>query len=107
MDFKDQMKRDARSVFMNKKEYADPINWNGNDITAVVTDEGEGQSDGESFDSTRAGVSMEVKSVLIVSGDIERPRLHKECKFNDEKWIVSRVKGEGVMLNIQIYREKS
>ncbi|MBI9112253.1 hypothetical protein [Maridesulfovibrio ferrireducens] len=107
MDFKTQMTLDAQNVFMNQNEFAESINWNGKFISAVVTDEGEGQSDGETFDSTRAGVSVEIKSVLIVSDDIERPRLHKEYKFNNEKWIVSRVKGEGVMLNIQIYREKS
>ena len=108
MDFKTQMKLDAKKVFLNEGEFAEPINWNGKpDIIAVVTEDGDGQIDGDNFDQTRPGVSILIKNVLVLSGDIERPRLYKEIQFNGEEWIVSRSQKKGVMLDIQIYRERS
>ncbi|HAS88816.1 MAG TPA: hypothetical protein DCS48_05860 [Desulfovibrio sp.] len=102
MNLKEIMERDAELIHLNTDEHAESITWEGENIDAEVIDEGEGY-----VDEDRAGVSMEIKTLHILAGDIKRPKLRCKYEFNGDKWEVSRVQEEAPFIKVQIFREKS
>lgn len=104
MNFKEQMEWDAEHIHLNTDEFAEPITWQGDSIDAEIIREGEGE--GETYSEDNIGVAVEICTIHVLARLIKRPKAHKAYEFNGDEWMVSRVKSDGPMLIVQVYRDK-
>lgn len=106
--FKAQLEKDISAVFLNLKEFAEQIDLDGQELTAILEDlelAADNNRDNAAYESVPAyeGVTIYAKANCLHY--TYSP--HKSCMLNGEQWFVLKSSVEQGLAIIQLYREKA
>lgn len=100
--FKEQVQKDISAVFLHSREFAEQIDLDGQEVTAVCEDleiTGDNSREGVSYD----GLTLYVKADCLQYEYTP----HKSSVINGEQWFVLKSKVEQGLAIIELYREKA
>ncbi|MEI6856725.1 hypothetical protein [Psychrilyobacter sp.] len=104
MSFKDIINKD-RGVFINPGEFAEEHTWN--DIPIVCIEEEMDFDKVSKSLGSEDGHYRDIKTIFIETELIEKPVIHEEVYYDDEKYSILFVSEEDGIYEIKIERNES
>lgn len=106
--FKAQLEKDISAVFLNLDEFAEQIDLDGQEVSAILEDlelSGDTSRDSALYESVSAyeGVTLYVKADCLQFTYTP----HKSCMLNGKQWFVLKSKIEQGLAILELYREKA
>ena len=102
--FKEILRKEARSVFMNRDEFAEEMNINGVPVLALWDDTLQPQSQQPVTDPTGFGIALQAAVLLVLDEDFACPLPEEQVVVEGERYTVVKASPQSGVLRLELER---